>query len=321
MKKNLSVPLYIPNDMRAVLHNSLARGLDAGMAADKVAAAASDIGEQQLEKRLLQASNAISKGQSYTVALNNQGLITNFDNVLLSVGEEVGELAGMHSILSKRYETRHARRSKIKAKMMMPRFVTVFGLFILPVPALMFNKITVDQYIFQTIGIVIAVLLLWGIFRKEFRRYENQGWPEIITRPLTIIPLFRQWLLTSARAIILENLAVLMEAGIPAQQALKVCEKDADSEFSRQLITQASRRLSAGDQLAESLANANLLDTKEGFAIVSTGEAAGKLTEMLKHYALTCQVMMDRVWDQLSEWTPRVVYGVVILFIAKGILS
>ena len=321
MKKNLSVPLYITNDIRAVLHNGLSRGLDAGMVADKVVASASDIGDKQLEKRLFQASNAIRKGQLYTVALNNQGLITNFDNVLLSVGEQVGSLASMHSILSKRYETMHARRSKIKAKMMMPRFVAVFGLFVLPVPALMFNKITVGQYIFQTLGIIIAVLVLWRIFRKEFRRYENQGWPGYIIRPLTIIPLFRKWVLTSARAVMLENLAVLMEAGIPAQQALKICEQDADSDFSRRLVTQARRRVSAGNPVAESLVQANLLDTKEGFAIVSSGEAAGKLAEMLKHYSLSCQMSMDRAWDQISEWTPRVVYGVVVLFIAKGILS
>lgn len=321
MKKNLTVPLYITNDMRAVLHNSLSRGLDVGMTADKVAASASDIGDKQLEKRLLQASNAIREGQLYTVALNNQGLITNFDNVLLSVGEEVGSLASMHSILFKRYETRHARRSKIKTKMMMPRFVAVFGLFIMPVPALMFNKITVDQYILQTIGIIIAVLVFWGIFRKEFRRFENQGWPGYIIRPLTIIPLFRKWVLTSARAVMLENLAILLEAGMPTQQALKICEQDADSDFSRGLAMQARRRVDAGDLLAESLVKANLLDTKEGFAIVSSGEAAGKLAEMLKHYALSCQVMIDRVWDQISEWTPRVVYGVVVLFIANGILS
>ena len=30
---------------------------------------------------------------------------------------------------------------------------------------------------------------------------------------------------------------------------------------------------------------------------------------------------MDSVWDQISEWTPRVVYAVVVVFIAKGILS
>ena len=319
--QKLSAPLYIANDLRASLHNSLARGLDAGLAADRVVLAVSDLGNKQLQQRLLQASNAIGKGQLFTVALNNHGLLTSFDNALLSVGEEAGALGSMHNLLSRRYENKYTRRSKIKSRMMMPLFVMVTGLFVMPLPALIAKSITAGQYFFQTIGLLIALLLLWRIFLGAFRCYENQGWPGFIIHPLTTIPLFRKWLLTSARAVVLENLAVLMEAGITAQQALKICEKDADNEFSRQLISQAARRLSAGDQLAESLANANLLDPQEGFAIVSTGEAAGKLTEMLKHYALRCQVMMDRVWDQISEWTPRVVYAVVVVFIAKGILS
>jgi general secretion pathway protein F len=319
--QKLSASFYIANDLRASLHNSLARGLDAGMAADRVISSVSDLGNKQLQQRLLQASNAIGKGQLFTVALNNHGLLTNFDNALLSAGEEAGALGSMHNLLSRRYENKFTRRSKIKSRMMMPIFVGVIGLIVMPLPALIAKSITAGQYFYQTIGLLIALLVLWRIFLGVFRRYENQGWPEFVIRPLTTIPLFRKWLLNSARAVILENLVVLMEAGIPAQQALKICEKDALNEFSRQLITQASRRLSAGDQMAESLANANLLDPQEGFAIVSTGEAAGKLTEMLKHYALSCQVIMDRVWDQISEWAPRVVYGVVVVFIAKGILS
>ncbi len=309
------------NDTRAVLHNSLSRGLDAGMPADKTVASVSDPGDKQLEERLFQASNAIRKGQLYTVALNNQGLITNFDNTLLSVGEQTGSLAGMHSILSRRYETTHIRRSKIKVKMTMPCFLAVFGLFIMPVPALMFNKITVGQYIFQTLGIIIAVLVLYRIFRQEFRRCENQGLPGYIIRPLNIIPVSRQWILTSTRMMILENLVVLMEAGIPAQQALKICQQNANNDFSRRLIIQAQQRVDAGEPLAEALMQANLLDTREGFALVSTGEAAGKLAEMLKHHVLGCQVNMDRTWDQIGEWIPRIVYGILVLFIAGGILG
>ncbi len=319
--ENLSIPIEIAINIRASLHNSLARGFDAGMAADRVVSSVSDIGNKQLQQRLLQASNSIRKGQSFTIALNNNGLLTDFDNTLLSVGEQVGILGSMHNLLSRRYENQYTRRSKIKARMMMPLSVAVLGLFVMPLPALFSQTITVVHYFLQSIGLLILFMVLWHICRNAFRCYENQGWPRRIIHLLTIIPLFRKWLSTSARAVILENLAVLMEAGISTQYALEICEKGTGNEFSRKSIAQARSSIDNGMQLAESLANANLLDAQEGFAIVSSGEAAGKLAEMLKHYALSCQVKMDRVWDQISEWMPRIVYAIVVVFIAKGILS
>ena len=316
----LFMPFHIANNVRAALHKSLSRGFDAGMAADMIVSSVCDIGDKQLQQRLLQASNAIRKGQLFTVALNQHGLLTNFDNALLTVGEQVGALGSMHDILSKRYETQYARRSKIKARMMMPISVAVIGLFVILLPALFAETITLGQYFLQSMSLLISLMTLWHIFRNVFQRYESQGWPGYIISPLIIIPLFRKWILTSARAVILENLAVLMEAGIPAQRALEICEKNAPNDFSRKLVTKARRSVTGGIQLAEALAKASLLDMRGGFAIVSTGEAAGKLTESLKYTALSCQVMMDRVWDQSSEWTPRVVYIVLAVFIAKGIL-
>ena len=85
-------------------------------AADRVVLSVSDLGNKQLQQRLLQASKSIGKGQLFTVALNNHGLLSNFDNALLSVGEEAGALGSMHNLLSRRYENKYTRRSKIKSR-------------------------------------------------------------------------------------------------------------------------------------------------------------------------------------------------------------
>ena len=165
------------------------------------------------------------------------------------------------------------------------------------------------------------LLVLWYICRNKFRRHEASGWPGYVTRILAAIPLFRTWLLNSTRAMILENLATLLEAGIPVQQALRTCTDSADNEFSRQLPESARRSVEQGKPVAQSLAQAGLLDVREGFAIVSTGEAAGKLPESLRHHALACRTQMDQVWYQLSEWTPRVTYAVIASLIIKDIFA
>ena len=132
----VSKSVYIPDNIRASLHFALARANDAGLAADIIVSSAADIGNKDLAQRLMQAGNSIRKGQSYTAALTNRGLLTEFDLALLSAGEGAGSIGHMHKLLARRYESRYQRGSRLRTRMIIPVFTAALALFIAPLPEL-----------------------------------------------------------------------------------------------------------------------------------------------------------------------------------------
>jgi len=289
------------------------------MVAATAVSTVAELGDREVAQRLQQASNSIKKGQSYSAALSNYGLLTRFDQALLHAGEEAGHTSHMHMLLADRYISQFQRRSKLRASMNVPVFTAILAMFVIPLPQLFSSAISSVEYFLRSLGSIIVLILFWNVLIKFYRHYEMNGWPAIITRALELVPLFRKWLLNSARAGVLDNLAVLIEAGVPFQQALTTCSECADNEYSRKLTDWACRRVMDGSPVGQSLADSNLVDAREGYAIVSTGEAAGRLPESLRHHAHACRTYMDNVWDQIAEWTPRVIYAVISAIIIKEI--
>ena len=321
MPIKVSDPVYIPENTRAMLHRALYRATEAGMVADTAVSTVAELGDRDVAKRLKQAGNSINKGRSYSAALSNYGLLTRFDLALLHAGEAAGHISHMHKMLADRYDSQFLRRSRLRVRMNVPVFTAILAMFVIPLPQLFSSAISLMEYFMRSAGLIAVLVVLWKVLIKFYRQYEMHGWPPFITRTLELVPLFRKWLLTSARAEILENLAVLIEAGVPFQQALATCRECADDEYSRRLLEHACRNAVDGAPAAQSLADAKLVDLREGYAIVSTGEAAGKLPESLRHHALACQTYMENVWNRIAEWTPRMIYSVIALIIIKDIFT
>jgi type II secretory pathway component PulF len=310
-------PIYIPEKIRAALHMALARGIDAGMSADRTVTAAAYLGNKSVRQRMVRAGKSIRKGQSYTATLYDRGLLTAFDYVLLRAGEESGQLGRMHMLLSRRYESRHLRNARLRARMLIPIITAVLGLFILPLPELIGRDITVTEYFIRSAGVTIMLAIFWHTGRDIYRQYNLRGWPEFLTRLPARIPRLRKWLLQSARALILKNLATLLEAGLPLQQALRICADNANNDFIRQLVERASAAAVSGTPVAITLADTGLIDEREGYALVSAGEAAGRLVESLERHAAACEDYMDRLYDRIGKLTPIIIYFIVAAFIVK----
>ena len=52
-----------------------------------------------------------------------------------------------------------------------------------------------------------------------------------------------------------------------------------------------------------------------------TGEASGTLPEMLMRHARLETDAINGYLEQLAMWAPRVVYGIVVLWMAYGLLT
>jgi len=93
-----------------------------------------------------------------------------------------------------------------------------------------------------------------------------------------------------------------------------------DDEIRREL-GRVRRGVENRETFAGALAGVSYLQGSPVLALAHTGEQSGTLPEMLARYAaMETQAIMN-FYEQVAAWLPRVVYLLVSLKIAAGILS
>ncbi len=83
--------------------------------------------------------------------------------------------------------------------------------------------------------------------------------------------------------------------------------------------------MKVGATLAQALADCDYLgepgSRERALAFVNTGEASGTLPEMLlRHVTFETDAINERA-QQLATWAPRVVYAMVVVWMAMGLLA
>jgi type II secretory pathway component PulF len=89
----------------------------------------------------------------------------------------------------------------------------------------------------------------------------------------------------------------------------------------REHLIRAKASLDGGSSVADALNEAELLDPGEGYAIVSTGEGAGKLEESLLRYSMSCQSRLADEYDLLTRAVPLLIFFLVAWVILSGLLG
>lgn len=314
-------PLPLSDNCRSQLFTSLGRALEAGL--DPVAAlnAVTDICNGELDKPLRLCANAVRKGSSLCVTLEKQGLLSELDYALTSVSETAGRLAPVLERLGERYARAHARWRKMKGRLMLPAFLALVAVLTLPIPALFAGHLSAGRYVATTlaaIGVVIACVVL---LRRLVAQWRAAGSPTVLTRIVRLLPLLRRLSVTHERFEVSDALAINLSSGVAASQALDNLLHGQFNSVRREGLVHARSALDGGMPLANALQEAGLVDSRSGFAIISTGEQTGRLEQSLRHYARGLNDTLDDVYDLLAQWIPVVAYAAVAGVIAAGIVG
>ena len=110
-------------------------------------------------------------------------------------------------------------------------------------------------------------------------------------------------------------------AGIPLLEALPAAiETVSDGDIRRELA-RSRKRVEHGEPFAAALDDVSYLRGSRATAFAHTGEQSGTLPEMLmRHAEIETQAVAD-YYARLAVWLPRIVYMLVAIKIAVGILS
>ncbi len=255
-------------------------------------------------------------GHSLARAGRKAGLFMGFDAALMQAAEQTGLYP--FAQLAKRHEARDRRRRKLLSRLWLPLGILAVALMVRPLPALIGGQLGPGGYLLHSLGLFLALLaggaLLWrlpGLLRQRWHGFDTLA----LELPLLGRLIRRRNSLEFAR-----GLGLLLQAGLPAFDALPKAIGLVANRRLRARLTKAEAALQAGEPLSQALKAAPDLDYSL-LALAETGEYAGSLDAMLLHYAKLEEEKVEDLEDALAQWLPRLVYFAVAIWMASSILS
>lgn len=305
---------------KAELHLAFARSIGAGLTPEQSINGMLDLFPEDLQRKLKLIASSVRKGSSLVTTLYTQNILSPFDYSLLSTGEQSGVQHKMHEYLAKTYEANFLRWQRFRSQMTFPIAIALIALIVSPLPLIFSGQLTFAAYILNTVKTLIIIFITYKLLAYGITHFNHRGWPKFLINLIRLIPSIDRLILNACRARLLSNFAIMQEAGIPAIESFDIAVDD-NVSLSKDLATHARRSLGGSLSISDALLKARLLDDREGYAIVSTGETAGKLVSSLNHYANGCRRNMDNSLDFIANWTPKIIYFGIAIIIAKGVLG
>ena len=260
--------------------------------------------------RRLKAMQALAaKGVDAAKAGEQSGIFTRIEAKLVRAAITAGSPAPTYQRLAEHYARRARQWSTLKSRLASPALVLVLALLIQPLPALIGGRIGVTGYAW---GVIWPLLLIAALVAAL--RWIVESFPRAI--PLS----GRIFVRTNLRDFF-ESLALLLEAGVPALEALPAAlDAVADGDIRRELA-RIRQRVEQQQTFAQALEGVSYLEGSPALPLAHTGEESGKLPEMLARHAEMESQAIAQFHDQVAIWLPRIVYALVATKVIAGIFA
>ncbi len=269
---------------------------------------------------LRQTLKSLEEGFSLTESLKRSSQwLSEFDLALLEAGEHSGRIDACFSLLAGYYEERARMARQVMADLMYPLFLFHFAIFLGPFPQLFITG-DVLRYAIQVFGVLLPIyFLVWlAVYAAQGRHGERwRALLEMLLHPIPILGSGRRSLALSRLAGALE---ALLRAGVNIIQAWDMAASASGSPALRRVIHGWRSSVEAGVTPAEALTASGTFP--QLFATqYATGEISGRLDETLAQLHSYYADEGSRKIHEVARWSPRLVYLIIIFFIAFRVLS
>ncbi len=279
--------------------------------------------EGETGKRARVALNHLKRGKPLSEAGAKSGLFMGLDAALIEAADAGGIYASVFRQLAQFYEEKARNQRRIKSRLFLPLTVLLLAVFIQPVPPLILGKMTILSYLFATVGLIIQFALVifvvwrlpyWVGFLKPF------GISLLLDKVAISIPYFGGWVVRRNIRDFLQSLGLMLQAGLPILEALPKAYEVVENPILRRRLQKIIILLKKGEPFAAALSQVEGVNPA-AIQLISTGEHAGSLAEMMLHYVKFESEAISLHNEQLAAWIPRLVYALIVVWIAYGILS
>ena len=269
---------------------------------------------------LQQVIHGISAGGTFTESLQHSGnWISGFDLALIDAGERSGRLDAGFRVLADYYAARARTLRQVIGDLAYPAFLLHAAIFIFPFIQF-FTTGNWLRYLAQTFGVLLPLYGFVAVLIYAGQGKHGERWRAFIERVLHPLPLLGIGRRDLALARLAMALEALISAGVSIIEAWQFAATVSGSPELRRTVHAWLLAVRAGQTPAEALrASGRFPDL---FANqYSTGEVSGKLDSVLTRLHHYYQEEGTRKLHAVAQWTPRLIYLIVALIIARGVIS
>jgi general secretion pathway protein F len=266
--------------------------------------------------RLDAMRSRLKSNRDLAFAGQQSGVFTSLESKLIRAALNAGSPAPTYERFAERYTQRAMQVASMRAKLAYPAFLFSASLVLTPLPSLVGGEISFFGYLWRILRPLLLLCAGAWLIRWWLQSAPNAGDASRISRVPFYGPIYRK----SQFRDFFESLALLLEAGVPMLDALPMAVDTVEDGPIRRELSGLRAAIEKGASLHEALRGVGPLEGSRVIDFVETGETAGKLPEMLRRYVAVETADINGFYAQLATWAPKIVYGVVVLFVAYNLL-
>jgi type II secretory pathway component PulF len=248
------------------------------------------------------------------------GWMPAFDAALVNAGDRSGRLDACFKLLAGYYEERSQLARKVISDLMYPAFLLHFAVVVFAFIDFLKPGHGWMRFSFLVLGILVPIYAAAGflVFAGQGRHGEKwRGAVENILRPVPMLGAARRCLALARLAAALE---ALLNAGVLITSARELAAAASGSPALGRAVRGWREAVESGATPAELVKQSPQFP--EMFAsLYATGEISGQLDETLGRLHRHYQEEGSRKMRLIAEWSPKLVYYIVMLVIAWHIVS
>ncbi len=308
--------------VRADLFSSLAAMEKAGLPTDKAVGLLRVPGAGQARLEKLRAW--MSRGADIATAGDKSALFTPLEVSFVRAALQAGSPAVTYHRLANHYTQQAQQIAAIKSRLSLPLLVLVMALLLQPLPQLFAGSLSGGGYLLQVLRPLILLLALFYPARRFwfwFGQTPVTPTQTVIAQRLTRLPVFGAMHVRRNNRDFFSNLALLLEAGIPMFDALPLAVGTVSNCVVRADFALIKQQMVRGATLEQVVEQLNYIGNTQVIGYIRTGETSGTLPEMLLRFTKAETDAITHFQQQVAAWLPRVVYGVIMLWMAYSILT
>lgn len=294
---------------------------------------------QRFRQIILRMTEAIETGSALSQAFAMYPKV--FDTFYVSIiksGEATGKVADALNYLAEHLEREYNFNQKIKSAMLYPAFVVavffaaggVVIFFIVPklseilknfstkLPWMTRALIWLADFISKG-GWVVAPIILIPLFIAPIYFKKSVGARKFYHRNSLKVPLLGEYFKKIYIVRFAENLSVLMAAGLPIVQALKITKGILTNSLYKKALGEAEELVARGEKISMVLGRHPKLFSGFVLQMVATGEETGQLDKTLMDLVVFYRGEIERTTEQLVTLLEPIM--ILVLGIAIAILA
>jgi type II secretory pathway component PulF len=305
----------LPYRIRAELYAQLAQMENAGLPFDRAFAVLRL--PKPWQARVETMCTLLTRGVEFASAGEQSGLFNQLDSRLIRAALNAGSPEKMYRRLAGYYTDRAAQLATIKSRLMLPGAIFLLALLVQPIPALIGGTLSLIGYAWQVLRPMLLIAALVYLVRTLLRIGGRSAGKSVFQ----FVPVYGRMFIRQNLRDFFESLGLMLEAGVSMLDALPTALDTVQDGDIRRELNKIRPCVAKGTSLTDALPGISYVDDERLLQFVRTGEASGKLPEMLLRHTKMETESINSFLEQLATWIPRVIYAAVIAWMAYGLLT